>query len=289
MAEINRQSIIRACVAVTFAAFLIVPALLNHRTTRAQSREHAVELEASLKKYGFYLQEVAEQSGVNFVHHSPLLDPQINPVLPQIASMGASVSVSDFNRDGWNDLYVTNSRFGYKNALYLNKKDGSFMDVADEMGVAELNRDPTGVSMGSVWADFDNDGFEDLLVYKWGRPELFRNNQGSGFTNVTGASGLPDWINANTAIWLDYNSDGYVDLFIGGYFREDINLWHLKTTRIFTESFEYSQNGGRNFLLRNNGKGIFEDVTEETGLTSTRWTLAAGSVDITRDGIQPWS
>jgi len=164
--------------------------------------------------------------------------------------MGASVSVCDFDRDGWNDFYVTNSCFGYKNALYHNQKDGTFSDVAESMGVADLNREDSGVSMGSVWADYDNDGYEDLFVYKWGKPELFKNEGGKYFTNVTEKSGLPWWINSNTAIWFDYNSDGYVDLFIGGYFREDIDLWHLKSTNILTESFEYSQNGGRNYLLK---------------------------------------
>ena len=119
---------------------------------------------------------------------------------------------------------------------------------------------------------------------KWGRPELFRNEQGSGFISATHASGLPDWINANTAIWLDYNSDGYVDLFIGGYFPENLDLWDLEHTAVLTESFEYAMNGGRNYLFKNNGTGVFVDVTDQVGLTSTRWTLAAGAVDVNLDG-----
>ncbi len=152
------------------------------------------------------------------------------------------------------------------------------------MGVADLNREGSGVTMGAVWADYDNDGYEDLFVYKCGKPELFKNNECKQFINVTEKSGLPSWINSNTAIWFDYNSDGYVDLFIGGYFREDIDLWHLKTTKILTESFEYSQNGGRNYLFKNTGNGSFIDVTFEAGLISTRWTLAAGAIDINHDG-----
>lgn len=45
--------------------------------------------------------------------------------------MGASVSVTDVNKDGWPDLYFTNSRFGHPNALYLNQRDGTFRDVAN--------------------------------------------------------------------------------------------------------------------------------------------------------------
>jgi hypothetical protein len=199
--------------------------------------------------------------------------------------MGASVSVVDFDRDGWNDFYVTNSRYGSKNALFHNLGNGSFEEVAGSLGLADLNRKGSGVSMGSIWADYDNDGFEDLLVYKWGRPVLFRNDQGTGFTEVTSSSGLPEWINANTAIWLDYNSDGFVDLFIGGYFPEDLDLWELDRSTVLTESFEYSQNGGRNYLLKNTGKGSFQDVSTETGITSTRWTLAAAAADLNQDGF----
>ena len=93
--------------------------------------------------------------------------------------MGAAVAVADFDRDGWQDLYVTNSAEGSLNRLYRNKGDGTFADVAAAMGVADVNRAGTGVSMGAVWGDYDNDGFEDLLLYKYGRPELFRNDEGS--------------------------------------------------------------------------------------------------------------
>ena len=50
--------------------------------------------------------------------------------------------------------------------------------------------------MGAVWGDYDNDGYEDLFLYKWGRPELFHNDAGKGFTRVTEKAGLPAWVNA---------------------------------------------------------------------------------------------
>ena len=56
--------------------------------------------------------------------------------------------------------------------------DGTFQDVAPQMGVADVNQPGTGVSMGAVWGDYDNDGFEDLFLYKWGKPELFHNDHG---------------------------------------------------------------------------------------------------------------
>ena len=94
--------------------------------------------------------------------------------------MGAAVSVVDFDRDGLPDLYVTNSKEGSKNRLYRNRGDGTFEDVAERLGVADLNHAETGVSMGAVWGDYDNDGFEDLFLYRWGRPELFHNDARQG-------------------------------------------------------------------------------------------------------------
>jgi hypothetical protein len=280
----DKQVFKKTAVTIIFIFFLVSPSLLALLSNKSKNDKHALARDAVVKKYGFYLEEVSAQCGVNFVHCSPRLDPRIDPILPIIASTGASVAVCDYDRDGWNDFYVTNSRFGTPNALYHNDHNGRFTDVAEKAGVAFLNRENEGVSMGAVWADFDNDGYEDLFVYKWGKPELFKNENGKRFINVTARSGLPNWINSNTAIWFDYNSDGLIDLFIGGYFREDIDLWHLKSTNILTESFEYSQNGGRNYLFRNEGNGSFEDVTFKTGLTSTRWTYAAGALDVNADG-----
>jgi len=286
MAERNKQVFTGVFLTIIFVVLLTLPVIMAHiREPISDGITKKIDTVSALNSFGFFLNEVAEVSGINFMHLSPELDPDINPILPQIASMGASVSICDYNKDGWNDIYVTNSSFGNKNSLFRNQQDGSFIDVAVETGVADLNKKDMGVSMGSVWADYNNDGFEDLFVYRYGKPELFRNEQGKTFTRVTEKSGLPDWINANTAIWCDYNSDGLVDLFIGGYFPEGINLWELKSTRILTESFEYSQNGGRNYLFENNGDGTFSDVTFKAGLTSTRWTLAAGSADMNMDGF----
>lgn len=266
-----------------FLILLAIPIFMGYHQHSAE-KGAIIDTVGAAKQYGFYLEDVSDKSGIRFVHQSPELDPQINPILPQVASMGASVAICDFNNDDWNDIYVTTSKFGASNELYLNNRNGSFTGVAKAMGISELNKPGIGVCMGSVWADYDNDGFEDVFIYRWGKPALFKNVNGKSFKEVTDISGLPPWINANNAIWFDYNADGWIDLFIGGYFPESINLWKLDRTNILTESFEYSQNGGRNFLFKNTGNGKFEDVTMESGLTSTRWTLAAGAMDLNQDG-----
>src|SRR5437867_6507499 len=131
-----------------------------------------------------HLSEVAHASGIDFVPQSPTLDPKVNHIAAHVGALGACVSVADVNNDGWPDLYFTTSRFGAANALYLNQKDGTFRDVAAEAGVAAVNRPGEGVSMGAVWGDYDNDGFEDLLVYKWGYPQLFH-NLGNGHSRTS--------------------------------------------------------------------------------------------------------
>jgi hypothetical protein len=278
------RRVARGLLLVFFLALLATPVVFRHlRAWNAPARPD-VDRAAAHKRYGFYLEEVSKSIGIDFVHQAPKLDPKLEHIMPLVASMGAAVSIVDFDRDGWPDIYVTNSAEGSHNRLYRNQRDGTFKDVADDMGIGDVNRPGTGVSMGAVWGDCDNSGYESLLLYKWGRPELFRNDGGRGFTRITERAGLPRWLNANTAIWLDYERDGRLDLFIGGYYPDTVNLWKLVTTGIMPESFEYARNGGRKYLLRNRGDCTFEDVTAKVGIDSTRWALAAGAADLRGTG-----
>ncbi len=281
----KRATALRLALSIFFVGLLMTPltirrlSALHHRASTA-----ALGKEAALARHGFYLQEISQAAGIDFVHQAPALDAKLNGIMPEVASMGASVSVVDFDRDGWPDLYVTNSAYGTRNRLYRNMHDGTFKDVAETMGVADVNQPGTGVSMGAVWGDYDNDGYEDLFLMKWGRPELFHNDHGHGFTRVSDQAGLPPWINANTAVWLDYDGDGLLDLFVGGYYAENIDLWHLKTTKIMPESFEYAKNGGRKYLFHNLGNGRFEEVSARVGIDSRRWSLASAAADLRGTG-----
>ena len=124
----------------------------------------------------------------------------------------------------------------------------------------------------------------DLLVYRYGYLALFKNVDGHHFKDVTEAAGLRRWVNSNGAIWIDYDRDGLLDLYVTAYFRDDVNLWNLTSTRIMHNSFEFATNGGKNLLFHNLGGGKFEDVTDRMGVGSRRWTLAAASADFNGDG-----
>ena len=279
-----QRSVIRIVTTVIFVGLLAAPIVIK-RVSSSASGSGTLSEEAALERYGFALREVSEDVGIDFTHQPPQLDAKLDHIMPEVAAMGAAVSVADYNNDGLQDLYVTNSAYGTQNALYQNQGDGTFEDVAADLGVADVNRQGTGTSMGAVWGDYDNDGYEDLFLYKWGRPELYHNDQGDGFTRVTDQAGFPDWLNANTAVWFDYDRDGRLDLFVGGFYQQDLNLWELETTRMMPESYEYATNGGRNYLFRNLGDGRFEEVGEAMGLAeSTRWSLAASATDFNRDG-----
>src|SRR5271170_2175212 len=240
----KRVPIARIVLSVFFAGLLLTPIVVKRLSSeRKASAATTLDIASAVARHGFYLQEVSHAAGIDFVHQAPTLDPQLAHIMPEVASMGASVSIVDFDRDGWPDIYVTNSAEGSKNHLYRNMHDGTFEDVAEEMGIADLNQIGTGVSMGSIWGDYDNDGFEDLFLYKWGRPELFHNDGGRSFTRVTEKAGFPAWVNAGCATWLDYDRDGHLDLFLAGYWNEQLDLWNLQTTKMMPESFEYAQNG----------------------------------------------
>src|SRR6266498_1252974 len=276
----------RIVTVIFFLALLATRLAMKRLAAWREVGKSKLESSQALARYGFYFQEVALASGINFVHQAPTLDHKLDHIMPEVAAMGAGASIVDFDRDGWQDIYLTNSGEDSRNCLYRNQGDGTFKDVAGELGIADLNRLGTGVSMGAVWGDYDNDGFEDLFLYKWGRPELFHNDGGKHFTRVTEQAALPAWVNANTAIWFDYDGDGLLDLFVGGYYSEDVDLWHLKTTRMMPESFEYAKNGGRKYLFHNLGGGKFEEVSAQLGIDSRRWALAASAADLRGTGHQ---
>src|ERR1700691_1756635 len=135
----------RVVLAILFVGMLATPLAIKQVSARREEAQAKLDEGQAIARYGFHLQEVSQQAGVHFLHQAPTLDAKLDGIMPEVTSMGASVSIVDFDRDGWPDLYVTNSNTGSLNALYRNMHDGTFKDVAGPMGLADVNQSGTGV------------------------------------------------------------------------------------------------------------------------------------------------
>jgi enediyne biosynthesis protein E4 len=178
-------------------------------------------------------EDATEASGIHFTHS---MGSQALGSL--LEATGGGCVWFDYNNDGLLDLYVVSGKpledsmhphpMKVKpdppphNHLYRNNGDGTFTDVTQEAGVA-----PDMYSIAVTAADFDNDGFVDLLVTGYGKVVLYHNNGNGTFTDVTAKAGIKVDRWSISSAWLDYDKDGCVDLFIGRYVKFDPDLPQL--------------------------------------------------------------
>lgn len=228
--------------------------------------------------------EVGSAAGLKARHHTRTFKGPQADVLGMFTAGGAAAAAGDYDNDGLDDLFVTDSETGTSNHLYHNDGGLKFSDVTGQTGVGGGN-DPGSIVADALWFDFDNDGFRDLLVVRFGTPILYRNEGGKRFTNVTAASGLTTFANSIAAIAFDYDGDSRLDLLFGNYFRP-VNLIELPTTKVLPQDLDNASNGGGVTLWRNAGGGRFVDVTADAGLAGhTGWTLDVGHGDFNNDGF----
>jgi hypothetical protein len=195
---------------------------------------------------------------------------------------------ADVNNDGLLDLFVgheidrahvdwppTTKNF----ELFLNNGDGTFREVGAQSGI-HLD----GFVKGAVFADYDNDGRQDLYVTKWGGGNhLFRNtgNDASGipqFVEVTKQAGVAEPNKSFTTWFFDYNNDGWPDIFVSGYSATLPDI-----VREYMGQKEQTK-GERARLYRNNKDGTFTDVSREVGLDKQLLTMGANFGDLDNDG-----
>jgi hypothetical protein len=231
---------------------------------------------------GRCFREITHAAGIHHKHSNRVFDNPYAKIMAGYTALGASVAVADFDGDGYDDLFLTDSRVDGKNRLYRNNHDFTFTEIGEEAGVANGNN-AQNASAAALWLDYNNDGRPDLLVVRFGHNQLFENLGNSKFRDVTRQAGLDRYMNAITAIAFDYDHDGYVDLFIGSYF-QPINIFKPDSPRFFPENFETANNGGGVTLFHNNGDGTFSDRTEKAGLKTSGWTLSLGHGDADNDG-----
>jgi ASPIC/UnbV protein/VCBS repeat protein len=226
--------------------------------------------------------DITQRAGVAARHHNRQFHNKYAEIMAGYTALGASAAAADYDGDGFEDLFVTDSSADGRNHLYRNNGDLTFSDVAAQAGIGTGN-DAGNASADALWLDFNNDGRPDLFVVRFGRSELYQNLGGGRFKEIGKAAGVDRYMNAITAVAFDYDHDGYVDLFVGAYF-QPVNVFDPATPRFFPESFETANNGGGVIAFHNNGDGTFTDVTEKIGLKTSGWTLDLGHGDANGDG-----
>jgi hypothetical protein len=230
-------------------------------------------------------------------------------------------SWADYDNDGYLDLYVGRyldprkdipttfyARNGEPNQLYHNNGDGTFTNVTAKAGVGD-----TGLCLGTVFGDYDDDGYPDLYVVNdFGRKTLYHNNRNGTFSDVTVKSGTLAYGAGMSASFADYDNDGKLDIYCTNIRSEHawyaesptvarymINSWRQgvwKTDmplywQVFRQSGfgfvgVFQQMASGNTLLRNKGDGTFEDVTWKAGANPVGWFWGASFGDFDNDGWQ---
>ncbi|MES1241626.1 MAG: VCBS repeat-containing protein, partial [Acidobacteriota bacterium] len=245
---------------------------------------------------GLRFEEIGEKAGARVRHHTRTFPGPHGDVLGMFTSGGATAAVGDYDGDGDEDLYVTDSAAGTSGHLLRNqlRETGrlAFVDVTAEAGVGGGN-DARSIVSDALWLDADDDGALDLLLARFGTPVLYRNEGKGRFRDVSAASGLDRFANTIAAIAFDYDNDGRLDLLFGNYF-PPVSLIDLPTPHVLPNNLDQADNGGGASLWRNvtekgpKGNQIrFVETTEKAGLARhTGWTLDAGHADLDNDGWQ---
>jgi len=244
-------------------------------------------------------EDVAEKAGVRFVQTPRRFGTRHKAqVLEMFTDGGAAVAVGDYDGDGDDDLFITDSDEGKLSHLMRNDgvRDGVpvFTEVTASAGVGGGN-DAHSIVADALWLDFDNDGRLDLYVGRFGTPLLYRNlgPDAKGdwhFEEVAEKIGLTTFGNTIGTIAVDADNDGYLDLMLANYF-QPVNLLDLKTNKVLPNNLDYATNGGGVTFYRNvkrpDGSRGFVDETKRAGLAAhTGWSLDIGHADLDNDGDQ---
>ncbi len=168
-----------------------------------------------------------------------------------------SVDWVDYDNDGDSDLFVTNEG-NNKNTLYRNDVANNFTQITDLEIVTQIRN-----SMGSSWADVDNDGDFDLIVTNWGQANQLFINENGVFTEVTNSEIAEPGINSFGSTFADIDNDGDLDLLI-------LN--------------SYNDNHFKNSVFINDGNGNFTKDTSSALANFEGWTYSAAFGDYNNDG-----
>ena len=185
--------------------------------------------------------------------------------------------VEDFDNDGLLDIVTSSWDPSQSLRLYVNDGNGRFVERTNAAGLSEQ----TG-GLNIVQADYDNDGWMDILVMRGGwlmtngqmRMSLLRNNGDGTFSDVTHESGLASpAVPSQSTAWADYDNDGDLDLF-------SCNESMPETQDENAALIFPSQ------LFENDGSGFFTDVARQAGVANMRYCKGSAWGDYDNDGDQ---
>ena len=240
-----------------------------------------------------WFSEQAQKIGLRFVHVNGMSGQRY---IAEI--MGPGVALIDYDNDGDLDVYAVQGQvlrrgeqpLESQDRLFRNNlevgPDGSrtvrFTDVTAAAGLT-----PRSYGMGVAAGDFDNDGWTDLYLTRFGADALLKNNGDGTFTDVFARAGLvdPGWTVA--ASFFDFDRDGWLDLFVSSYVRystaSDIECVAPTGVRDYCSPQSYLAVPGR--LFWNRGGGLFQDVTLTSGIAREYGpALGAKAFDADGDG-----
>lgn len=231
-------------------------------------------------------------------------------------------AAGDADGDGLLDLYVGRyldprihlpttlfyARNGQGNSLLRNLGDLRFEDVTEHAGVRE-----GGLTLGVTWADYDDDGDQDLYVANdFGRNALLENRGDGTFDDVSQDTGTLDFGYGMSATWNDVDNDGDLDLYTSNvhsgqrWYGQAPSLSKYLLTSLrqgtiyqdygaYREVFGYAGSDWKDYgdrmvkgnsLLLNDGDGNFTDAAEDAGANPFGWYWGATFLDYDNDGWQ---
>ncbi len=242
-------------------------------------------LAAAVPDPGFRLVDVTALAGLDFRHNSGAFGEKYLP-----ETMGPGCAFLDYDGDGWLDILIVNGSDwpGHKTRhstprLYRNNRNGTFTDVTERAGLAvEM------YGMGVAVADFNNDGFPDVLITAVGQNRLFQNTGRGHFLDVTIKAGLGGRSAFSTsALWFDFDRDGLLDLLVCNYVKwsPEHDVFCSVDGKHKSYCTPEAYHGSTCWLFRNRGNGTFEDVTAKSGIfDTTSKSLGVALLDYDHDG-----
>jgi hypothetical protein len=229
----------------------------------------------------FQFSDRVAESGITFRHQ--IVDDAGKTYKPIHYDHGNGIAVADVDGDDLFDIYFV-TQLG-RNELWKNAGNGTFQDITEKAGVALKDR----IGVTASFADYDNDGDQDLFVTTVRKQNVLFENDGKGeFTEVTKKSGVGYSGHSSGAVFFDYNRDGWLDLFVtnvGKYTTEEVGRggYYVGTIGGF-QGHMHNDLSDFSILYRNTGKKTFVDVSKQTGLMDGSWSGDAAFTDLNQDG-----